>query len=86
MNPEDFIEIGYFQKPHSYKGQLPVFVTTTHEVLFDKLKFIMLEINGMLTPFFIEKIDVTVILKQKSTNQRKSLSKKNSPLFRMKQR
>lgn len=57
MNPEDFIEIGYFQKPHSYKGQIPIFVTSPHEVLYGKLQFLMLEINGMLTPFFIEKID-----------------------------
>src|ERR1700740_3769856 len=58
MDPNDFIEIGYFQKPHGFRGQLPVFVTINNEILFSKLTFLMLEINGMLTPFFVEKIDV----------------------------
>ncbi|HEY1039265.1 MAG TPA: ribosome maturation factor RimM [Bacteroidia bacterium] len=57
MDPNDFTEIGYFQKPHGYRGQLPLFVTVNQEVMFNKLTFLVLEINGMLTPFFIEKID-----------------------------
>lgn len=57
MNAADFTEIGYFQKPHGFKGQIGLAITTDHEVQFDKVKFFMLEINSLLTPFFIEKIE-----------------------------
>ncbi|MCD6068421.1 MAG: rRNA processing protein RimM [Bacteroidetes bacterium] len=57
MNPDDFIEIGYFQKPHGYKGQIGLALTVDHEILFNKVSFMMLEMNNLLTPFFIEKIE-----------------------------
>jgi 16S rRNA processing protein RimM len=70
MNPADFEEIGYFQKPHGYKGQLGLAITTNKDILFDKVHFLMLEINNLLTPFFLEKIETKhkVLVKLENCN------------------
>ena len=65
MNKDDYFEIGYIGKPHGYKGHVNVVITSDDEIMFDKLTFVMLEINNLLTPFFIEKLDANqkVLLK-----------------------
>lgn len=70
MNKKDFIEIGYIGKPHGYKGQMNVIVTSEDEILFDKLSFIMFEVNNLLTPFFIEKLEYNhkTVLKLENIN------------------
>jgi 16S rRNA processing protein RimM len=70
MNPADFEEIGYFQKPHGYKGQIGLAITSDKEILFDKIQFVMLEINNLLTPFFLEKIEAKhkVLVKLENCN------------------
>lgn len=57
MNKEDYIEIGHIGKPHGYKGHMNLSITSEHDVLFDRLTFVLLEVNNLLTPFFIENLD-----------------------------
>ena len=82
MNKDDYFEIGYIGKPHGYKGFLHIIITSDDEIVFNKLTFVVVEINNLLTPFFIEKLDANqkVIVKLENihtdTEAKKLQSKK----------
>ncbi|MFY8185852.1 MAG: ribosome maturation factor RimM [Bacteroidia bacterium] len=57
MNKEDYIEIGFVGKPHGYKGHMNLSITSEDDVLFEKITFVLLEVNNLLTPFFVENLD-----------------------------
>jgi 16S rRNA processing protein RimM len=57
MNINDYFEAGYFLKPHGFKGSITFQQTLKGEILYEKIDHILLSVNNLHTPFFIEKID-----------------------------
>jgi len=56
MNKEDFFLYGYITKTHGYKGEVSIKTEVNNLSNFSKIKFLFIEINKKLVPFFIQKI------------------------------
>lgn len=52
INREDLVEIGSVQKPHGIQGE--IVVTLDRDVDFDELPCVVIEIDGLWVPFFID--------------------------------
>ncbi len=52
------INIGKLIKPHGLKGHITLLVDEKYIIDFKQVKMLMVEINKVLTPFFIEDISV----------------------------
>jgi 16S rRNA processing protein RimM len=57
MHNEDYLDVGYFSKPHGFKGHLSFHITTENDILYHEIDHVLLDVNKLLTPFFIENID-----------------------------
>lgn len=58
MNKADCFKLGHVAKLHGYKGEVSLFLDTKNPEKFSELEFIFIEINGNLTPFFIESLQM----------------------------
>lgn len=52
---EEYVEIGYTQKPHGLKGELKVFIEDDFLDELPHLDVFFLKIRGKLLPYFVEK-------------------------------
>ena len=56
MNKEDYFLLGSIARLHGYKGEVSLFLDVSHPEEYTDLSAVFLEINGFLTPFFIENL------------------------------
>lgn len=61
MQLSDCFQLGYIAKLHGYKGEVSLFLDVTNPEDYASLDAFFIEINGQLTPFFVE----SIILKNK---------------------
>lgn len=54
MNKADCFHLGYVAKLHGFKGEVSLFLDVTNPGDYAGLDVVFIEINGQLTPFFIE--------------------------------
>lgn len=54
MDLKDSIYIGQIAKLHGYKGGVSLFLDVTHPEEYKDIESFFIEMNGILTPFFIE--------------------------------
>jgi 16S rRNA processing protein RimM len=58
MKKADCFLLGYVAKLHGYKGEVSLFFDTTNPQDYAKLDALFIEVNGNLTPFFVESIQL----------------------------
>jgi 16S rRNA processing protein RimM len=56
MLKKDCYLLGNVAKTRGFKGELVLFLDVTNPLEYEHLESVFVEINGMLTPFFIEQI------------------------------
>ena len=56
MNKEDCFYLGRVAKTHGIKGEVTIKLDVDDPSAYRDLKFFLLEINKVLTPFFVEKL------------------------------
>ncbi|HLU87135.1 MAG TPA: ribosome maturation factor RimM [Taishania sp.] len=56
MNKADCFHLGYVAKLHGFKGEVSLFLDVTNPEDYATLDAVFIEINGQLTPFFIESL------------------------------
>lgn len=56
MNKADCFHLGYVAKLHGFKGEVSLFLDVTNPEDYVSLDALFIEINGQLTPFFIESL------------------------------
>ncbi len=54
MQQSDCFQLGYIAKLHGYKGEVSLFLDVTNPEDYDSLDAFFIEINGQLTPFFVQ--------------------------------
>ena len=54
MNKADCFNLGYVAKLHGFKGEVSLFLDVTDPSDYENLQSVFVDINGQLTPFFIE--------------------------------
>ena len=54
MNKADCFHLGYVAKLHGFKGEVSLFLDVTNHDDYETLDAVFIEINGQLSPFFIE--------------------------------
>ncbi len=84
MKKADCYHLGYVAKLHGFKGEVSFFLDVTNSEEYASLDSVFIDINGQLTPFFVESIQLrpksfaTVKLEGvNSENDAKSLVRKN---------
>src|SRR5690554_7237437 len=58
MNKVDCFNLGYVAKLHSYKGEVSLFFDATNPEDYATLDAVYIDLDGILTPFFVERIDM----------------------------
>ena len=58
MNKIDCYQLGYIAKLHGFKGEVSFFLDVTDPFEYSNLKSVFVELNGVLTPFFIQSIQI----------------------------
>lgn len=56
MNKADCFHLGYIAKLHGFKGEVSLFLDVTNPEDYASLDAIFIDLNDLLTPFFIESI------------------------------
>ena len=56
MNKADCFNLGHVAKLHGFKGEVSLFFDVTYPDQYASLDALFIEINGFLTPFFVERI------------------------------
>ncbi len=54
MDKADCFHLGYVAKLHGFKGEVSLFLDVTNPSDYEKLENVFIDINGHLTPFFIQ--------------------------------
>ena len=54
MNKADCFHLGYVAKLHGFKGEVSLFLDVTNPEDYETLDAVFIEINGQLSPFFVE--------------------------------
>ena len=54
MNKADCFHLGYVAKLHGFKGEVSLFLDVTNPEDYQTLAAVFIEINGQLSPFFVE--------------------------------
>ena len=54
MNKADCFHLGYVAKLHGFKGEVSLFLDVTNPDDYETLDAVFIEINGQLSPFFVE--------------------------------
>jgi 16S rRNA processing protein RimM len=55
MKKADCYHLGYVAKLHGFKGEVSLFLDVTNPNEYQEIKSLFIDINGMLTPFFVER-------------------------------
>ncbi|HLW30170.1 MAG TPA: ribosome maturation factor RimM [Brumimicrobium sp.] len=58
MNKADCFNLGYVAKLHSYKGEVSLFFDATNPDDYATLDAVYIDLDGILTPFFVESIEM----------------------------
>lgn len=58
MNKADCFNLGYVAKLHSYKGEVSLFFDATDPEQYATLDAVYIDLDGILTPFFVESIEM----------------------------
>jgi 16S rRNA processing protein RimM len=58
MNKQDCFLLGHVAKLHGYKGEVIIYLDVDHPNEYHKLESVFVEINQLLVPFFIDKIEL----------------------------
>lgn len=58
MQQSDCFQLGYIAKLHGFKGEVSLFLDVTNPEDYASLDALFIEINGQLTPFFIESLQL----------------------------
>jgi 16S rRNA processing protein RimM len=53
MKKDDCYHLGYVAKLHGFKGEVSLFLDVTNPEEYKKIESVYIDINGLLTPFFI---------------------------------
>lgn len=56
MNIADCFHLGYVAKLHGFKGEVSLFLDVTNPEDYVSLDALFIELNGQLTPFFVESL------------------------------
>lgn len=56
MNKAECFHLGYVAKLHGFKGEVSLFLDVTNPEDYSTLDAMFIEINGQLTPFFVESL------------------------------
>ncbi len=56
MNLEGYFYLGKIAKLHGFKGEVSLFLDVSNPKDYENLKRVFVEINGVLTPFFIDSL------------------------------
>lgn len=59
MNKADCFNLGHVAKLHGFKGEVSLFFDVTYPEQYASLDALFIEINGFLTPFFVERISLS---------------------------
>lgn len=54
MQQSDCFQLGYIAKLHGFKGEVSLFLDVTNPNDYSSLDAVFIEINGQLTPFFVQ--------------------------------
>lgn len=54
MQHTDCFQLGYVAKLHGFKGEVSLFLDVTNPNDYETLDAVFIDINGQLTPFFVE--------------------------------
>ncbi len=54
MQQSDCFQLGYIAKLHGFKGEVSLFLDVTNPNDYSTLDAVFIEINGQLTPFFVQ--------------------------------
>lgn len=54
MDKADCFHLGYVAKLHGFKGEVSLFLDVTNPEDYETLDAVFIEINGQLSPFFVE--------------------------------
>lgn len=84
MKKADCYHLGYVAKLHGFKGEVSFFLDVTNPEEYTSLDSVFIDINGQLTPFFVESFQLrpksfaTVKLEGVNTeNEAKALTRKD---------
>lgn len=58
ISQEECFNLGYFSKTRGFKGELSLFLDVDDPNEYANLDRLLVDLNGVLTPFFIEKITI----------------------------
>jgi len=58
MNKADCFHLGYVAKLHGFKGEVSLFLDVTNPEDYGTLDAVFIEINGQLSPFFVESFEL----------------------------
>jgi len=58
MDKANCFLVGYITKLHGFKGEVSLFLDVTNPENYYKIDQLFIELNGLLTPFFVESIKV----------------------------
>ena len=58
MNKADCFNLGYVAKLHGYKGEVSLFFDATEPEKYASIDSVFIDLNGILTPFFVESIEM----------------------------
>lgn len=58
MNKADCYHLGHISKLHGFKGEVSLFLDVTDASIYKKLEMVYVDLNGNLTPFIFEKIQL----------------------------
>ena len=58
MNKADCFNLGYVAKLHGFKGEVSLFLDVTNPADYSQMDSLFIDVNGLLTPFFIERIKI----------------------------
>ncbi len=58
ISHDDCFYLGFISKVHGFKGLMVFFIDADNPFKYSKLKRVLIDINGVLNPFFVETIDI----------------------------
>jgi len=58
ISKKECFSLGHFAKTRGFKGELSLFLDVDIPEEYANLKRLLVDLNGVLTPFFVEKIEV----------------------------
>ena len=81
---EDYVEIGYTQKPHGVKGEIKIFIEEEYIEEMRHLEILFLSVRGNILPYFIDEVrgTSTFIVRFEDVDSKEAAGKiRASPIF-----